>query len=570
MNSNFVLYNKKKNIENMSQKYGITPLTSVILCNRDVYDDSDIKMILSSDLNDLNDAKLLPDVDKAVSIINEAITNKKKLMIVGDYDVDGVCATFILYDSLRKLSADVIYYIPDRFMDGYGINNNIIDYAISEKVNLIVTCDNGISGAEQISYAKNNGIDVIVTDHHDIASIPKDAVAVVDPKRVDLSVKYPFAEICGAVVAMKLMMRYYEVYEKDTNYILDTYLEFAAIATISDIMPLVNENHIIAKLGLKKILDTKNIGLKKLIEESGLLASGKKLTTYHIGFVIGPLINAAGRMENANEAIRLFISSDEDEVSELATKLKEMNAKRKEMTENGIKLAISEIEKTYKDDRVYVIYVKGLGEQVAGIVAGRIKDKYNKPTIILTDTTEELVVKASCRSIEAYDMFSSLNAHSNMLLKFGGHKMAAGFSIRKEDIDELRTLLNDECKLTDQDFVKKIYIDAEFPFYEMTEKFICDYEKLDPFGQKFTRPQFATKDVNIKIMNVYGAEQNVLKLSLEKDMRRCKGVMFASANEVKDKLDGLTDIVYYPKISDYMGDRLVEINLVDFRKKPIL
>lgn len=565
MNSSFVIYNKKKNIKEMSQKYGITPLTSVILCNRDIYDDHEIKMLLSSDLSDLNEAKLLPDVDKAVNIINDAIKLKRKIMIVGDYDVDGVCATFILYDSLKNLSANVIYYIPDRFIDGYGINNNIIEYAIKEKVNLIITCDNGIASSEQISYAKKNGIDVIVTDHHDIASIPIDAVSVVDPKRDDLKLKYPFSEICGAVVAMKLMIRYYELYEKDTNYILDTYLEFATIATVSDIMPLINENHIIVKLGLKKILDTKNVGLKKLIEKAGIVVSGKKLTTYHIGFIIGPLINAAGRMKNANDAIKLFISNDESEIDKLASELQKMNTERKEMTENGIKLAINKIESTYRDDKVYVIYVEGLGEQVAGIVAGRIKDKYNKPTIILTDTTEESVAKASCRSIEAYDIFSSLNAHSDMLLKFGGHKMAAGFSILKKDIDELRILLNSECILTNQDFAKKVYIDAEFPFYEMTEFFICDYEKLEPFGQKFTRPQFATKGVNAKILNVYGAEQNVLKLSIEKDNNRLKGLMFASANEVTDKLNKPIDIVYYPKINEYMGDKTIEINIIDFR-----
>lgn len=565
MNSSFVIYNKKKNIKEMSQKYGITPLTSVILCNRDIYDDHEIKMLLSSDLSDLNEAKLLPDVDKAVNIINDAIKLKRKIMIVGDYDVDGVCATFILYDSLKNLSANVIYYIPDRFIDGYGINNNIIEYAIKEKVNLIITCDNGIASSEQISYAKKNGIDVIVTDHHDIVSIPIDAVSVVDPKRDDLKLKYPFSEICGAVVAMKLMIRYYELYEKDTNYILDTYLEFATIATVSDIMPLINENHIIVKLGLKKILDTKNVGLKKLIEKAGIVASGKKLTTYHIGFIIGPLINAAGRMKNANDAIKLFISNDESEIDKLASELQKMNNERKEMTENGIKLAINKIESTYRDDKVYVIYVEGLGEQVAGIVAGRIKDKYNKPTIILTDTTEESVAKASCRSIEAYDIFSSLNAHSDMLLKFGGHKMAAGFSILKKDIDELRILLNSECILTNQDFVKKVYIDAEFPFYEMTETFMCDYEKLEPFGQKFTRPQFATKGVNAKILNVYGVEQNVLKLSIEKDNNRLKGLMFASANEVTDKLNKPIDIVYYPKINEYMGDKTIEINIIDFR-----
>ena len=564
--SNWILYNKKRNIKEISQKFGITPLTSVILCNRDIFDDSDIEKILSSNLSDMNEARLLPDVDMAIKIIKESIDGKKNIRIVGDYDIDGVCATYILYDSIKRLGGIVSYHIPDRFLDGYGINRNIIDKAIADKIDLIITCDNGIAASDEISYATSNGIKVLVTDHHDIGNLPDKAVAIVNPKRTDVKNKYPFDGICGAMVAYKVMERYFDVYEEDKEYVKNNYLEFTTIATIGDIMPLINENHIVAKVGLRKIVLTKNKGLKKLIEVAGI-DSNNALTTYHIGFIIGPLINAAGRMENATLALELFLATDDDTISNLALTLKRLNDERKEMTENGAKLAVEIIEKKYVDDKVLVVFVENLGEQVAGIVAGRIKEKYNKPTIILTDTIEKDEAKASCRSIDTYDIFTALNAHRDILLKFGGHKLAAGFSIKKENIDMLRKLLNEKCELGDEDFAKKVYIDADFPFYEMNEDVINDIEKLAPFGQNFNKPTFASKSVETKILNVYGNSQNVVKLLFDKDGRDVKGVAFMDYKMIKDRLDKDTkiDIVYYPKVNEYRDIRNVEINLVDFR-----
>ena len=300
MKSSWFLHNKKRNIKEMMQKFGLDALTSVILCNREIYEDADIEKILSSDLKDLNDEKLLPDVDEAAKILNQFISENKKIRIVGDYDIDGVCSTYILYDSIKRLGADISYAIPDRISDGYGINISIIDRAIEDKIDLIITCDNGIAAAEQISYAKKNNITVIVTDHHDISELPSDAAAIVDPKRDDVEKPYPFAGICGAVVAWKFMARYYEIYKNDRNFVIDNYLEYAMLATIGDIMPLVNENHIIAKLGLKKIVNTKNLGLRKLLEVTGIDFENKEVTAYHVGFIIGPLINAAGRMDKAS------------------------------------------------------------------------------------------------------------------------------------------------------------------------------------------------------------------------------------------------------------------------------
>lgn len=567
MNSNWFLHNKRNSIKEVSQKLGLKPLTSVILCNREIYEEDNIKKMLSSDINDINDASLLPDVDKATMVLNEYIKNRKRIRIVGDYDIDGVCATYILFDAIRKLGADISFDIPDRISDGYGINISIIDKAKNDKIDLIITCDNGIAAGEQISYAKKNGIEVIVTDHHDIASLPKDAIAIVDPKRKDVEKIYPFSEICGAVVAWKFMMRYYELYRNDKKYIIDNYLEFAMLATIGDIMPLVNENHIIAKIGLKKIIHSQNAGLKKMLDITEIDYNNKGVSTYHIGFIIGPLINAAGRMDKATTALNLFLSNDEREMDEISEVLKKLNIERKKMTEEGIKLAIDDIELNYKNNKVIVVFVEGIGEQVAGIVAGRIKDKYNKPTIVLTDTLNADEVKASCRSIEAYDLFEALSAHKDMFLKFGGHKMAAGFSMLKADIDKLRNLLNEECNLKEEDFIPKIYIDAEFPFYNFNLDLISEIDRLEPYGQGFQRPIFATKGVRCSIKNVYGADNNVMHLILNKDSKSSKAVFFGNYELIKNRLDSsdVIDVVYSPSINEFRGLKSVDIKLIEYR-----
>lgn len=569
MTSNWVLLNKKKNIKEISQKFGLTPLTSVILCNRDIYNEEDIRLQLSSDLNDLLSPSLLPDIDKASVLLKDYIENKKNIRIVGDYDIDGVCATYILYKSISDIGGMVSFAIPDRINDGYGINISIIDKAIEDKIDLIITCDNGIAAEEQIKYAKENGIKVIVTDHHDISEFPISAEAVIDPKRTDS--KYLFKDICGAVVAWKFITYFYDKYKneflKDSKYIIDKYLDFAMLATIGDIMPLINENHIIAKLGLEKIIFTENKGLKKLLDVSGINYLEKGLTAYHIGFIIGPLINAAGRMESASTALKLFLSNNEKEINELAYILKNFNDERKKITEEGTKLAIEKIENEYKNDKVLVVFVEGLLEQVAGIVAGRIKEKYNKPTIILADTKDTNIAKASCRSIEVYDIFENLNKHNDMLLTFGGHKLAAGFSIDKKDIDELRLLLNKESNLEEKDFVRKVQIDAEFPLNEINEELILDIEKLEPYGQNFSKPTFAVKNVLTEITNVYGDNKNIIKLLFDSNGFKTKGILFGDYEGLNSYLNQnkFIDILYYPKINEYRGNRSIEINMLDYR-----
>lgn len=565
MKSKWFIYNKRKNYKEISEKYGISQLLSIILCNRDLTSDEDIKMILSSKIDDILDEKLLPDIDKGIDLLNEYIINKKNIRIVGDYDIDGICSTYILYEALRNLGVNVSYAIPDRIIDGYGINNTIIDKAIEDKIDLIITCDNGIAAENQISYALKNNIKVIVTDHHDINELPVSAAAIINPKREDVKDKYPFKEICGAFVAMKFMLRYYDKYESDRDYIINNFLDFAMLATVGDIMPLINENHIIVKLGLERIKNTKNKGLKQLLYVTDLI--NKEITAYHIGFIIGPLINAAGRMDSATLALELFLSNDDNRINEIADKLLSLNNDRKKITEEGINTTLSIIEEKYKNDKVIVVYIEKLPEQVAGIIAGRIKDKYYKPTIVLTDTNNNLEAKASCRSIEAYDMYNNLCAYKDLFLKFGGHKLAAGFSMLKKNIDLLRKELNENCKLTDDDFIPKVHIDVEIPYYNIGVKQVNELSIVEPFGQGFSKPVFATKNVEAKIRNVYGESNNIIQLSLSKDGYTNKAVAFMDSYDMANRLreNSNIDILYYPKINEFKGTINVEYNIVDYR-----
>lgn len=565
MKSNWYIYNKKKLAYDISEKYGISKLMSIVLCNRNISDETDVKMMLSDNIADLNDEKLLPDIEKACDILYQYLQDKKKIRIVGDYDIDGICSTYILYETLKSIGANISYDIPDRIYDGYGINYSIIDKAINDKVDLIITCDNGIAAEEQINYAVKNNIKVIVTDHHDVGDVPKSASAIINPKREDLEIQYPFKEICGAVVVFKFLLRYFDKYQNNRNYIIDNFLEFAMLATIGDIMPLVNENHILVKLGLIKIKNTKNKGLKSLLSISEL--DNKSITPYHIGYIIGPLINAAGRMDKATTVLKLLSSEDDNEIMEITCKLKELNNERKSLTDEGLRKTVEIIEEKYKNDKILVIFVDGLKEQVAGIVAGRIKEIYYKPTIILTESLDKNEAKASCRSIEQYDIYKGLKQFENMFIKFGGHKLAAGFSILKKDIDILRQKLNDNCDLSVEDFKPKTYIDLEFPFYNFNIKHIEELEKLEPFGNGFEKPVFVSKDVNTQIVNIYGDNKNVVKLRLKKDEHYSQGLSFTDSNILIDRLKNNSniDILYYPKINNYMGNVSLEFSIIDYR-----
>ncbi len=559
MTKKWIIHNKKFDIEDTS-RWDIKPITARILRNRNIVGD-DIKYILSNALDDLHSADLLYDIDRAVNFIIRNVKDKKNIRIIGDYDIDGVCATYILLVGIKNIGGIVDYRVPHRVKDGYGINKNIIDEAINDKIDLIITCDNGVSANDEISYAKKNGIDVIVTDHHEILNLPNDAFAVINPK-LDCENKYPFSEICGATVALKFVKKLYEL--SNTNCDWTDLLEFSAIATVGDIMPSINENHIIVKLGLQKLSKTKNLGLKKLIEISNL--KDKQITPYHIGFILGPMINASGRLMTAEYAIELFKTNDEKKADEFSLKLKMLNEERKYETELGKKEGLEYAINNRKEDKVLVIYLENVKESIAGIVAGKIKESLNKPVVLLTKSSEENILKASCRSIDDYDMFFELSKFSEHFIKFGGHKMAAGFSMDEKYLDDLRLFLNKECKLNDENFVKKVYIDAEVPLQYLTYDMIRDIEKLEPFGNSIETPLFATKNVKIKILNVYETK-NTISLLIKQGEISFKSVIFMNFLEFSNLIKSVDDfdIIYTPSINEFNGNINIELIIKDFR-----
>lgn len=562
--SEWILKNKKidkKLMENLQ----VNPLLAKIFVNRNINTEKEIKMLMSDSIDDLNDESLLPDIEKAAELIKNKIREKKHIRIVGDYDIDGVSSTYILYDALKKLGANVSFVIPNRITDGYGINIKIIEDCIRDKVDTIITCDNGISADKEITFAKQNGIEVVVTDHHDAYIIPKDAYAVINPKREDVENKYPFTGICGAVVAFKFIKYLFSKYDNIYDY--KDYIDFAALATVGDIMPLTNENHIIVKLGLKAIKETKNKGLKKLIEIGGLLE--RDINVFSVGFIIGPMINASGRLKTADLAMELFISNDDDRINYLSLQLKLLNDERKTATNVGEEKAEQLIEELYKKDKVFVVYIENISESIAGIVAGRIKDKYNKPTIILTDSSDENICKASCRSIENYDIFENLNRHIDMLEKFGGHKLAAGFSIKKNNVEKLREILNRECVLEEKDFIKKIYVDYELPFKYLNFNLLSEIASLEPFGNGFEKPIFGLTEVNYKVLNIYGSKRNVVKLTLNKDSIYMTAVYFGDGDEFVENVKNAENIniLYFPTINDFNNKQTIEINIKDYKHK---
>ena len=561
MKNKWIKYEKSENL-NLSKKYNITNVTETILANRGIVTDEDVKILLSDDINDLNDENKLPDIMKGVNFIKEKIEQNKKIKIVGDYDVDGVCSTYILYKAFKELGANVDYIVPDRVKDGYGINKSIIDIAINDKTDTIITCDNGVAANNEISYAVENGISVVITDHHDIQELSKDAIAIIDPKRDDVDT-YPFKEICGAVVCYKFVKKLFSIFDKEFDY--KDYLIFAGLATVCDIMPIVNENHLIVKKTLQLIKDTDNKGLKKLLVENKLMEYD--INTYHIGFIIGPQINASGRLGSAMLCLKLFTSDDDNEISDIVTKLKNLNEERKTETDSGVVKALKFYEEKYRDDKVLLIYLDNINESVAGIIAGRIKDKYNKPTIVLTDSSENGILKASARSIDEYDMFSSLSKYKDLFEKFGGHRLAAGFSLKKENLNILRENLNKDCDLTDNDFVKKYYVDFGLDIEYISKELVKDLEKLKPFGHKNEKATFMCKGLSFKLLNVYGAKNNVLKLELNKGKSSINASLFEESDIFLKNTENIEklDILYTLELKEFNGYINCDMVIKDYR-----
>ena len=482
---------KKADFSGIARKYNISPITARLIRNRDVIGDEAIDFYLNGTIADLYDGMLMQDMDKAVEILAEKIEEEKQIRIIGDYDIDGVNATYILQEGLSGLGAHVDTDIPDRIKDGYGLNIDLIDRALDDGVDTIITCDNGIAAADEIAYGKENGLTVIVTDHHEVPYVEMNgekeymlprADAVVDPHRSDC--EYPFKGLCGAAVAYKLIEALYNVMQRDPED-MDYLMENVAIATVGDVMDLTGENRIFVKQGLEMLKRTKNQGLKALIECTGI--DTERLNTYHIGFVLGPCINASGRLDTAKRALELLNARTRREAVMLAEDLKALNDSRKEMTEKGVEEAVQMIESTsLKDDKVLVVYLPDCHESIAGIIAGRIKERYYRPAFVLTKAEEG--VKGSGRSIESYDMFAQMCRCRALFTKFGGHKLAAGLSLEEGNVERFRQTINELADLTEEDLQMKVSIDMLLPFPYITEQLIKELELLEPFGKGNTKP----------------------------------------------------------------------------------
>lgn len=508
---------KRADFQQISGKFGINPVTARIIRNRDIVGDEAIQEYLNGGLKDLHDPKLLHGAREAVILLNSKINEGRKIRIIGDYDIDGVNATYILYKGLKRCNANVDYEIPDRMKDGYGINEQLIQYAYEEGVDTIVTCDNGIAAIDQIAYAKKLGMTVIITDHHELLfkeeagekiCLRPQADVIINPKQPECN--YPFPSLCGAAVAFKLISCLFEDHQIPREE-AEAFIEFAAIATVGDVMDLIGENRIIVKEGLRRLTNTQNNGLRSLIKVNGLDESD--ICAYHIGFVIGPCINASGRLDTAKRALELLLAETEGEALQMAEELKSLNDERKAMTLEGFEKAVELVETTeLKNDKVLVVYLPDCHESLAGIIAGRIRERFHKPVFVLTDAEDG--VKGSGRSIEAYNMFEEMVKCQELFTKFGGHPMAAGLSIKKEDVENLRIRLNELTTLTEEDFIPRVSIDVAMPIDYISEELIGELEVLEPFGKANPKPVFAEKNLNVLSARILGQNKNVIKMQV--------------------------------------------------------
>lgn len=568
------LYQKKADFNGIGARYGISPILARILCNRDVQTEEQLHMYLEGTLEDCHDPALLPDIRKAGELLKEKIAAGKAIRVIGDYDVDGICSTYILVETLRRMGAKVDAAIPHRIKDGYGLNDNLIEEAHADDIDTILTCDNGIAAISQVELAKNLGMTVIVTDHHEVPFTEQEdgtrfykmppADAVVDPKREDN--RYPFPGICGAVVAWKLVQL---LCPEDSVFLREELLQVAALATVCDVMELKDENRIIVGEGLKRMNTAPIPGLRALVEAAGL--KQKPLSAYHLGFVIGPCLNATGRLDTAGRALELLQAKDRATAASIAQELRDLNESRKEMTKEGVEeaveLAEKQLEKTGKLDSVLVIYLPELHESLAGIVAGRIREKYTRPVFVLTDGQEE--VKGSGRSIAGYDMYGEMTRCGDLFLKYGGHKMAAGLSIPREKVEEFRERMNRNCPLTEAELIDKVYIDVAMPFDYANEQLVGEFEKLEPFGNGNSKPLFAQKNVQVYQPRIFGRQRNVLKCKLvDGNGAERQGVYFGEVEEFMEFLEthagAPISILYQPTINSYRGDSHIELIIEDY------
>lgn len=584
----WVVLNKKADFYGIGERYHIDPVVARLIRNRDVIEEEEIQSFLYGTIEDLPDPEGMKDMKKTVAILTKKIREQKRIRIISDYDVDGVCSNYILYQGLSACGALVDYKIPDRMKDGYGINENLIQSAYEDGIDTILTCDNGIAAYDQIAYGKKLSMTILVTDHHDVPyemeegekryRIPP-ADAVVNPKQADCP--YPYEKICGAVVALKLIICLFREFHKPERA-WEEFIEFGAIATVCDVMELKKENRILVKEGLKRLSYTKHVGLSALLEANGL--RGKEISSYHLGFVIGPCINASGRLRSAEMALSLLLCKDPKEALDLALHLKELNEERKDMTAKGVEDAIALVESSErKKDKVLVVYLPGCHESLAGIIAGRVREKYNKPVFILTDS-EDGGLKGSGRSIEAYSMFEEMTKVKDLMSKYGGHPMAAGLSLPKENLEPFRQELNRLSTLTEKDFIEKVLIDIPMPISYITEHLVEELSLLEPFGTANEKPLFAQKNLSILNARILGANRNVLKMKVADETGyQMEGIYFGNIpefneyvssqfgeNELEYIYQGRVNSVrmsftYYPGINEFRGVKTLQLVIRNYQ-----
>ena len=583
---NWVLLRKGADFQHISEKFHISPRVASLIRNRDVIGDDAIEKYLNGTIADLYDGMLMKDMDKAVAVLGEKIKENAKIRIIGDYDIDGIQSTYILLEGFRMLGADVDSDIPDRMKDGYGLNRNLIDRALEADVDTIITCDNGIAAIGEIAHAKSLGMTVLVTDHHEIPYTEErgerhykrsEADAIVNPKQMECT--YPYKNLCGAAVAWKVIQILYEKCDIAVEESYD-FLENVAFATVGDVMDLTDENRILVREGLKRIHTTMNPGMRALILQNKL--EPEQISSYHFGFVLGPCINASGRLETAKIALNLFLQEDVKKASEIAAELVDLNAQRKDMTAEGVELAMQQVEEGNTGEKVLVVYLPDVHESLAGIIAGRIREACHKPTFVLTKSEDG--VKGSGRSIEAYSMYEELCKCQELFTKFGGHPMAAGLSLPEANVEIFREKINACCGLTEEDFIPKIKIDIPMPVDYPDIPLVNELLLLEPFGKANVKPQFADKNLGIDRAVVVGKNQNVLKLTLKTERgKSISAVYFGGVekfreyygrkygeNEVQQAFLGRTNgirmsVVYYPEINRYQGNESIQIVIKNYQ-----
>jgi len=577
MKKQWLLKRTKNEYEKIESITGIDKNILKILANRGIISIPDIDKYMDPSLKNMYNPFLMTDMREGTEIIYKGIKNKENIVIYGDYDADGITSTSILYKGISYLGGKVSYYLPDREQEGYGLNNESIDKLRAEGNQILLTCDNGISSNEQVSYAKTIGFTVVVTDHHEIKESIPEADAVINPKRD--GDKYPFKTLCGAGIALKFIQALSSYYKKKIDF--DEYLELAAIGTICDVVNLIDENRIIVTEGLKAIKKSRNPGILALIDKSCI--KSENISSYHIGFIIGPALNATGRLEHAKLSVQLLLTKDFEEASALAEKLVDLNKKRKQLTEDGYNKIVKYLKDKNSDDKVIVVYDDSIHESIAGIVAGRIREEFNLPAFIITNGIESL--KGSGRSIEEYNMFQEMGKCSEYLIKYGGHPMAAGFSIEEKNVNLFRESLNRACSLKEEDIIPKLRIDNIISIDSLTLDFIDKLKILEPYGKGNEKPIFSSLNVKTKAVKFYGEERSVIRISFvsEKNGKIINGVMFNSFEEFKLRLserfgedfvdvlidsgifDEKLDIVYCPEINSYNGYVNIQLKILDFR-----